>query len=233
MASCGPRWPRFDSSATDPAGVRPPSYSRLIDSYSPPLYGLDIETDTTINGLDPSVAPVVAVAISGPSGDWVLDGDEAVILAETDRILAEIEPGVIVTWNGANFDLPFLADRARARGVCLGLRLQPAGTPGGHHEPLPGHPGSYRARWYDHGHLDAYQLYRADVGAVVGLPCGLKPLSRHVGLPVVEVDRERIHELSVEEQRAYVASDAQLARALAQRRPAALNAVDQWTASIG
>ena len=28
----------------------------------------------------------------------------------------------------------------------------------------PGHRGAYRASWYDHGHLDAYRLYRGDVG---------------------------------------------------------------------
>jgi hypothetical protein len=179
------------------------------------------------------VAAVVAVAIAGPVGDWVLDGDEATILADTDRILAELDPGVIVTWNGANFDLPFLADRARLHALTLGLRLTHDPQMAGRHDPLPGHPGPYRACWHQHGHLDAYQLYRADVGAVLGLSCGLKPLSRYVGLPVVEVDRERIHELSVEDQRAYVASDAQLTRALAQRRPTALAAIDQLADSIG
>ena len=34
------------------------------------------------------------------------------------------------------------------------------------------------------------------MGATVGLSCGLKSLSRLVGLPVVEVDRARIHELT-------------------------------------
>ncbi|MDG1411976.1 MAG: 3'-5' exonuclease [Acidimicrobiales bacterium] len=176
---------------------------------------------------------MVAVAIVGPTGDWVLDGDEATILADTDRILADLTPGVIVTWNGANFDLPFLADRARGHGLSLGLELVHDTNMAGRHKPLPGHSGPYRARWHRHGHLDAYQVYRADVGAILGLPCGLKPLSRYVGLPVVEVDRERIHELSVEEQRAYVASDARLTRALAQRRPTALAAVDQLADSIG
>ena len=179
------------------------------------------------------MAAVVAVAIVGPTGDWVLDGDEAKLLTDTDRILADLEPGVIVTWNGANFDLPFIADRARGHGLALGLNLVHDANIAGRHKPLPGHPGPYRACWHGHGHLDAYQLYRADVGAVLGLPCGLKPLSRYVGLPVVEVDRKRIHELTVEEQRAYVASDARLTRTLAQRRPAALAAVDQLAGSIG
>ena len=33
-----------------------------------------------------------------------------------------LPPGIIASWNGALFDLPFLADRARACGVGLGLR---------------------------------------------------------------------------------------------------------------
>ena len=28
------------------------------------VYGLDIETDTTVDGLDPAVAPIVTVALS-------------------------------------------------------------------------------------------------------------------------------------------------------------------------
>ena len=48
-----------------------------------------------------------------------------------------------------------------------------------------------------------------------------------MGLPVVEVDRERIHLLDDDERRSYVASDARLARALVRRRWAtARRAVD-------
>ena len=212
------------------------AYDRVIATTpSPPprpTYGLDIETDTTIDGLDPSVAAVVAVAVTGPDLEIVLDGAERPMLAELDHLLAGLPTGVIVTWNGASFDLPFLADRAARCGLSLGLELRLDPSIPGRHEPLAGHPGAYRARWHGHAHLDGYQLFRADVGASLHIPCGLKPLARFVGLPVVEVDRERIHELSDADRRAYVASDAHLARALVARRADWERGVDQ-AGSIG
>jgi hypothetical protein len=176
---------------------------------------------------------VVAVALAGDGLEVVLDGEEPEILVELDSILRSLPAGVLITWNGGGFDLPFLADRAARTGSTLGLELALDPTIGGHHEPLAGHPGGYRARWYGHRHVDGYQLYRADVGATLHLPCGLKPLARLVGLAVVEVDRERIHELSESERRAYVASDARLARALVLRRARWIAAIDQLPESIG
>ena len=191
---------------------------RIVTSAHRPLtYGLDIETDTTVDGLDPSVAAVVAVAVVGRDLEVVLDGDEASLLRGLDELMADLAPGVVVTWNGAAFDLPFLADRARCRGIGLGLELRHDPTIP-RRDPWPARPGAYRASWYGHRHLDGYQLYRADVGVALGLSCGLKPLSRLVGLPVVEVDREHIHLLDDPTRRAYVASDARLARLLVERR---------------
>ena len=160
---------------------------------------------------------MVAVAVVGHDLEVVLDGDERSLLRELDELLVSLPPGVLVTWNGAAFDLPFLADRARRCGVELGLevRLDPS-IP--RRDPMPGHSGAYRATWHHHRHIDGYQLYRADVGAALGLSCGLKPLARLVGLPVVEVDRERIHLLDLATRRSYVASDARLARLLVERR---------------
>jgi hypothetical protein len=48
--------------------------------------------------------------------------------------------------------------------------------------------------------------------------CSLKSIARLVGLAPVEVDRARIHDLSHEALHAYAASDARLARVLAERR---------------
>ena len=84
--------------------------------------------------------------------------------------------------------------------------------------PLPGHRGAYRASWFDHGHLDAYRLYRGDVGPASRISCSLKSIARFVGLAPVEVDRTRIHDLSNEALHAYAASDARLARILTERR---------------
>ena len=195
-----------------------------------PLYGLDIETDTTFDGLDPACSEIVAVAVSSEADDVVLLGPEHDLLVRLDALLAGLEPGLIVTWNGAWFDLPFLATRAARLGVALGLELLLDRSIRSHRRPLPGTPGAYRASWGAHDHLDGYLLYRADVGRSFGLPCGLKPLSRLVGLEPVEVDRSRIHELSDAQMRAYVASDARLARELVARRlPAALPFADRVT----
>ncbi len=183
-----------------------------------PVYGVDIETDTTIDGLDPAVSGVVTAALSGPWGEEVFTGAEPELLTSLDARLAELEPGVVATWNGASFDLPFIADRAARHGVRLGLRLHLDPRLARHHDPLPGHPGSYRARWHRHGHVDTYRLYRADVGATLRLSCSLKAIARVVGLAAVEVDRTRVHELDREVLHAYAASDARLARVLTERR---------------
>ncbi len=183
-----------------------------------PLYGLDIETDTSENGLDPAVAAVISVAVVSDTDEWVLEGDESSLLLRLDLLLRELEPGVLVTWNGAAFDMPFLADRARRNGIELGLSLRHDPTILSRNEPLAGHPGSYRASWYGHRHLDGYRVFRSDAGAVLRLPCGLKPMAKFVGLDPVEVDRENIHLLTDHERQAYVASDARVTLELVQRR---------------
>lgn len=182
------------------------------------IYGLDIETDTTVDGLDPLSSPVITAALSRAEGDEVFTGAEADIIAALDHRLRALPPAVVATWNGAAFDLPFLADRAAACGVALGLRLTPDPTVMPGHDPLPGHAGAYRATWYGHAHLDVYRVYRADVGPLLRVSCSLKAIARLVGLTPVEVDRERIHDLSAPALAAYVASDARLARVLAERR---------------
>jgi DNA polymerase elongation subunit (family B) len=193
-----------------------------------PIYGLDIETDTSVDGLDPAVSPVVTAALSTPAGDEVFDGAEGELLGALDARFGALVPGVIATWNGAVFDLPFLADRAALAGLELGLRLVPDPTVVLHREPLRGHLGAYRATWHGHRHLDVYRVYRGDVGRVLGISCSLKAIARVVGLSPVEVDRERIHELTADRLAAYVTSDARLARILAERRtPGMIRVVDR------
>ena len=183
-----------------------------------PVYGLDIETDTTVDGLDPACSAVLTVAVSMHGLDEVFSGPEPDLLVELDHRLAELEPGVIATWNGAAFDLPFLADRAARWGLPLGLLVRHDPTIAMSYDPLPGHPGAYRAAWYRHGHVDAYRLYRSDVGPALRVSCSLKSIARLVGLVPIEVDRTRVHDLSREALHAYAASDARLARVLTERR---------------
>lgn len=193
-----------------------------------PVYGLDIETDTTVDGLDPGVARILTIALSSDGIDELFTGPEDQLLGELDDRLATLAPGVLATWNGAAFDLPFIADRAALHGVRLGLLLELDPRIVVRNRALPGHRGAYRAAWHHHAHLDAYRVYRSDVGPALRISCGLKSIARFVGIPVVEVDRERIHDLDQEALHAYASSDARLARVLAERRWAsARRAVDR------
>jgi hypothetical protein len=199
-----------------------------MDTSPPPLYGLDIETDTTTNGLDPQVGRILCAAMSGPGGEIVVaNNDEVDLLAELDGWLADLRPGILVTWNGANFDLPYLATRARLLGAPIGLHLSLDPTIALPGEPLAGHEGAYRATWYGHRHLDAYRVFRADVGRTFGLSCSLKSLAGLLGLAPMQVDGSLVHEVPRPLLHAYVASDARCARQLALRRWAtAATAVD-------
>jgi hypothetical protein len=209
-----------------------------MDPSPPPLYGLDIETDTTVDGLDPALGGIVAVGLATPQGDEVFLGEESGILARLDRRLAELPAGVLVTWNGAAFDLPFLAARATVTDTRLGLVLWPLpaasvppdGLAPAHIPVWPPPPGGFGGRWGVHGHLDGYRTFRADVRRSLGLSCGLKAMARLVGIEPVEVDYDLLHTLSDQDLAAYVASDARLACTLVQRRlPAVLAAVDRPT----
>lgn len=201
------------------------------DLPAPPLYGLDIETDTSVDGLDPARAAVVAVGLSTPDGDEVFLGDEATLLRRVDRRLGELPPGVLVTWNGSAFDLPFLVARAAVTDVALGLELWCHGPDAAPLWPPP--PRGFGGRWGAHRHLDGFRTFRADVRRSLGLSCGLKAMARLVGLDPVQVDIEQLHALGDDELSAYVASDARLACALVRRRgPAALAGVDRPGAPV-
>ena len=190
------------------------------------VYGLDIETDTTHDGLDPAVASVRAVALSGATFDELFVGDEADLLRALDERLWSLPAGVVATWNGSAFDLPFLADRARLLGVDLGLKLRLDRRLTLHRAPLPGHAGAYRAGWHDHGHLDTFRVYGAETTAAQRL--SLRSLGRFVGLGGCEVRSTRTQTLSNEALHACAPSDARLARVLAERRwPAAARMVDR------
>jgi DNA polymerase elongation subunit (family B) len=224
--------PAHDRLRGAPLGQRDVPAADLWHRDEIPYYGLDIETDTTVDGLDPTQAKVVAVALTMPrssDGDVVLTGPETQLLEELDRLLLELPPGVLVTWNGAAFDLPFLAERARRAGVPLHLRLAQDPSLADTRRQHTDGRSAYRASWGPHRHLDGYRLYRADVGRNLGLPCGLKPMARLVGLEPVEVDREQIHQLSAQDLHEYVASDARLAQELVVRRlPAAARFADPF-----
>jgi DNA polymerase elongation subunit (family B) len=174
------------------------------------------------------VAAVVTVALSLPGHDEVFSGPEPQLLSLLDNRLRTLAPGILATWNGGAFDLPFLASRAQEHGIGLGLRLELDPRMQLRGRPLPGHEGAYRGAWFGHRHLDAYRLYRSDVGPLLRVSCSLKSIARVMGLHTIEVDRTRIHDLTHEALHAYAANDARLARVLTERRlPSAVRHVDR------
>lgn len=200
-----------------------------------PIYALDIETDTDGDlGLDPTRGGIVNVALSTPDRTAVFDLDtielpdpldgsdvsrpvrEAAVLRALDEMLQGLPPGILATWNGSAFDLPFIATRAELLGVTLTLDLVADSSIVPKYGPLPGHETAYRASWYHHRHLDVCFAYQA-FAAESGVPWNLKPVCRAFHIEMIEVDRTRIDELSLKERADYVASDAFGTRRLTER----------------
>ncbi len=192
------------------------------------VYGLDIETGHVAaatpgdaGDLDPRRSPVTRAVLSTPAHDLVFAGDEADLLDDLDEVLEQLEPGILATWNGSGFALPYLADRAALCGVRLGLRLaaDPRLRPRG--ETLTGHRSLYRAAWYDHGHLDAARLYRSGRRPLIEVTELLRAFGWHSGprpcdgsgpadVPGGELTHAATH--------AFAANDARLVRSMVETR---------------
>lgn len=182
-------------------------------------YGLDIEIDTGAGVVDPDLAPIRAIALSAVGFDEVHRGDERQMLVDLEARLRSLAPGVIATWNGSVFDLPYLARRAARHDVRLGLVLveDPAATLG--RRPLPGHAGAHRARWGEHRHLDTFRIYGDTAPASPWTALLGRARRRGVIADSGDLLNEALH--------ANAPSDARLARVLAARRAAAaLRAID-------
>jgi DNA polymerase elongation subunit (family B) len=182
-----------------------------------PMFSLDIETDTSTNGLDPQVAAITDVAVFDGVTGLHLCGPEAEMLAELDTFLMSAPVGLLVTWNGAVFDLPFIDARARLLGVPLSLELEYDPEIPVKYVPTPGYLGGYRYRW---GLLDGWDVSPlfAPIAERAGVPHKLKPVARLYGIDVVELDRTRLHEHSPAELREYVLSDVSATWQLAERQ---------------
>lgn len=190
------------------------------------IYGLDIETDTQCDGADPAVAAVRTIALSTRRADEVFTGDEATLLRQLNDRLASLPPGIVATWNGATFDLPFIADRARVLGVHLDLRLCLDRRLTLGRTPLPGHAGAYRGAWGQHGHVDTFRLYGLSSASPVWT--SLRTIGRVLGLGPQAGPTDRTLDLANEALHAHAASDARLARVLAERRAsAAMRLIDR------
>lgn len=178
------------------------------------LYGLDIETDTTTGGLDPTTSEIIAVAISTADGTLqkVLSGlSERELLTQMHSYLESLPAGVVVTWNGSSFDLAFIEARAAIHGIATGWTLSESKRPA-KYTPVGGHV--VRAVLGRHAHVDIAYVYQ-EFADQNDLTWSLKPVATELGLAPVEVDRTRTDLLSQLELDAYVASDARCTAALA------------------
>lgn len=185
-----------------------------------PLVALDIETDTSGGGgLDPVRAGIVALALafSDASSQVFADTDEAVLLTRASHVLRR-RAGLLVTWNGGGFDLPFIVARARILGLDLGLATVFDPDIVVKYPPSPGLGGPVRGRWASMSHVDIAPLYR-NIATDLSVSWNLKAVARAFGLTPVEVDRTHVHELTAAELDAYVMSDALVTLDLAARLP--------------
>ena len=175
------------------------------------LVGLDIET----TGLDPHKHRVLAAALAATDGTRVLVfEDEVHLLGELERLVSGLAPhAAIVTWNGEEFDMPFLATRFEERLVPSTLRVVPTRDVGKYGRPL------FHAEWGSRRHVDIAAHYK-DWAQSLGVPWNLKPVAKAVlRVKPVEVDRSgsAISQLDPEAIAQYVASDAEITLSLAVR----------------
>ncbi len=177
------------------------------------FYGVSLDIETS--GLDPSQGEVLAVALSSQKWSLAITGKEEPtllrILESTIRSLDE--SAVILTWNGEEFDLPFLRHRFDLTGVESDLQLRPKEGVGKYGGAI------FEGQWGTRTHIDIAPLYR-EVAERRGVPWSLKPVAiAELGATPVEVDRrgEQIAQLSDADLRSYVSSDAEITYQLSVR----------------
>jgi hypothetical protein len=175
----------------------------------PPLYGLDIVTDTARGDdsasptIDPATDRVLAVGLSLGGRDLLFDGDEPALLERLDDLLADLPAGVLVSWQGGLVDLPVLDARAERLQVDIALRIR-RDPRDRRPSPLAGIEGAYCGSWHGHRHLDLARVYDPSGPRVIR---ALRGRSDEDLIPPTD-------ELTSHDPR----RDAQLARCLAERR---------------
>jgi DNA polymerase elongation subunit (family B) len=185
--------------------------SRTLEGSRMNIIALDIET----SGLDPNESTLLAVALYSDTESRVLIGHSERDLLLKIENLVECAPAhsILVTWNGEEFDLPFLARRFELHGLLTGLEV----IAGNRHGKYGG--TRFTGRWGDLDHVDVAGLYQS-VANELSVPWSLKPVSRRVlGLEPIEVPRDGASIASMSEARLheYVESDARITYLLARR----------------
>lgn len=169
---------------------------------------LDIET----TGLDPELGRVVAVAVdTGTRIHSKVSEDESELLVWLNRLIESLPDSVeLITWNGEEFDMPFLRRRFELRSIPTELQLRPRRKKGKYGGRL------YSVNWGRKRHRDIAPTFQ-HIAEDHQVAWGLKPVARVVlDASPIEVDRRgsAIEKLSSEILRGYVESDARITREL-------------------
>ncbi len=125
----------------------------------PPIYGLDLVTDSAGPLVDPMTDRITGVGLSGRDADSLFLGEEFDILLDLEAKLQSVEAGVIATWHGSILALPLIAARAKRIGapVTLELQIDQRSAPP---SPIEGVASAFRARWGAHQTLDLRRVYQ-------------------------------------------------------------------------
>lgn len=180
------------------------------------IHALDIETDNSNgHGLNPDKSRITELAIQGHNAETTVvlaDESESSTLFGVRNHLTKQPPGLIVTWNGTFFDLPFMHTRSGIMLAATGLSIEEDPDLKPKYELLPGYNGGVIGTFESnnpnipHMHMDiapAYKQFAADHG----VPWSLKPVCAAAGIGMYELDRTRLEKFTPEQRRRYVLSD--------------------------
>ncbi len=165
----------------------------------PWFIGVDIETDTTVDGLDPRVAGVISWAIAGEATAVTYLVDDRSEVGGLIGLFAALHglasaatvdsPLVVATWNGAGFDWPFLHTRLEQVSdlspTLWPFRLHLSDERPPKYQPIGDHPGGYLVdfpHWQNVYHLDVAYAFK-DLCATTGTSWNLKAVMDHHGIP--------------------------------------------------
>lgn len=175
----------------------------------------DIETDNSAgSGLNPAAGQITEVVLANSVDTVVLSDDEQFILQGLADYLNDRPPGeILVNWNGAGFDNPFLAVRGAMHTEQVngwGLTVTDIPGPAGTYFVCLGFEAPQALTWTrpdggQHHDVDAMQLLRTS--PLRGRNLRLKDNARRFGADPIELDRTRLHNYTPQERAAYAASD--------------------------